>query len=481
MFFNSIEYLLFLPLVFAVYWGIPAKKTWPRNVFLILAACVFYGWWDIRFLVLLLGSATTDFFIGILISRQKTNKRRKYFLILSIVFNIGLLGYFKYYNFFAENFVEAFTFFGKKADIRFLKVILPVGISFYTFQSLSYTIMIYRGTMKATRNIIQYIAFVSFFPQLVAGPIERASRLLPQFEKPKRFDYAMAVGGMRLILYGLFKKVVIADNCASYANEIFDKYPQYSGLTLFAGSVYFAIQIYCDFSGYSDIAIGSARLFGFQLMNNFNFPYFSRNMAEFWRKWHISLTSWFRDYVYIPLGGSKGSKTMIIRNVVIVFLVSGFWHGANWTFIFWGLINALYFIPLLLSGKNRNHVEVIAIERNLPSWKELLQMVSTFILCCLAWVFFRSPGIGSAFQYLKCMFTKPYFSVDELSLFKGLLPVLIFMTIEWMNRRGYEHGVFADRPGMPRYALLIVETILILLIIDFSVSTDHSQFIYFQF
>jgi D-alanyl-lipoteichoic acid acyltransferase DltB (MBOAT superfamily) len=294
------------------------------------------------------------------LSESDSRSTRRFLLWISIGVNIGFLGFFKYYNFFVENFIQAFTLFGRKLEVSSLEIILPVGISFYTFQTLSYSIDVYRRQIEPTRDLIAFGAFVSFFPQLVAGPIERAKNLLPQFSVKRSFNYASAVDGLRQILWGLFKKIVIADNAAEYANLIFTNYQDYSGGTLFLGAVFFAIQIYGDFSGYSDIAIGTAKLFGFRLMQNFAFPYFSRDISEFWRRWHISLSTWFRDYVYIPLGGSRGSKFNQIRNVFVIFIVSGFWHGANWTFIFWGFLHAVYFIPLMLANRNRVYRNIVA-------------------------------------------------------------------------------------------------------------------------
>ena len=348
MLFNSIEFAFFLPIVFILYWFVFNKKLKTQNILLLVSSYVFYGWWDWRFLFLILFSSFIDFVLGIKLSKSESKLNRKLLLLTSVAVNIGFLGFFKYYNFFAESFANAFTFFGQSINPERLNIILPVGISFYTFQTLSYTIDVYKNKLKPTTNVISFFAFVSFFPQLVAGPIERATNLLPQFYKKRTFKYVAAVDGMRQILLGLFKKIVIADNCATLVNTIFDNPENFSGSTLFVGAVLFAFQIYGDFSGYSDIAIGTARLFGFNLMKNFALPYFSRDIAEFWRRWHISLSTWFRDYVYIPLGGSRGSLSLQIRNIFIIFIVSGFWHGANWTFIVWGALHALFYIPLML-------------------------------------------------------------------------------------------------------------------------------------
>jgi len=342
MLFNSLEFLLFLPIVFVLYWFV-FKKLHFQNILILVASYVFYGWWDWRFLSLILLSTIIDYTLGLQIKRTTQIKKRKLLLGVSLFFNLGMLGFFKYYNFFIDSWIEAWAGFGVTMHASSLNIVLPVGISFYTFQTLSYTIDVYRGKLEPTKDFISFASFVSFFPQLVAGPIERATNLLPQFYKKRSFSYDNAVSGMKLILWGLVKKVVIADSCAILVNKIFENYHTESGLALCMGAVYFAFQIYCDFSGYSDIAIGTSRLFGFKLMRNFNYPYFSRDIAEFWRRWHISLSTWFRDYLYIPLGGSRGSKMFQLRNVFIIFLVSGFWHGANWTFIAWGGLNALFF------------------------------------------------------------------------------------------------------------------------------------------
>jgi D-alanyl-lipoteichoic acid acyltransferase DltB (MBOAT superfamily) len=335
------------------------------------------------------------------IEEAQEKRTKKQWLAASLVVNLGLLCYFKYSNFFIDSWVDAWAAAGVTMHVSSLKVILPVGISFYTFQTLSYSIDIYRGNLKPTRSFINFAAFVSFFPQLVAGPIERAWRLLPQIENRREFKYEEGVAGLRLILWGMFKKVVVADTCAIYANDIFANYTDYSGPTLMLGAVYFAFQIYGDFSGYSDIAIGTAKLFGIQLMTNFKTPYFSRDIAEFWRRWHISLSTWFRDYLYIPLGGSRVGKWKSVRNVFVIFLVSGFWHGANWTFIVWGGIHAALFLPLLLRGKNRRYTsETIGEGRWLPTGREFLGMAWTFTLVCVAWVFFRAESVGEATQYL---------------------------------------------------------------------------------
>jgi alginate O-acetyltransferase complex protein AlgI len=375
MLFNSIDFAIFLPIVFLLYWFVVNKNLKLQNLLIVIASYLFYGWWDWRFLSLILFSTLIDYSVGRKLLNEGNITKRKILLWVSILVNLGFLGFFKYYNFFLDNFIMAFSFFGTPINAQGLNIILPVGISFYTFQTLSYTIDVYKRKLEPTKDFIAFTAFVSFFPQLVAGPIERATNLLPQFYKNRRFEYDKAVDGLRQILWGLFKKVVIADNCAQYANQIFnDTSDYYSGSTLVLGAIFFTFQIYGDFSGYSDIAIGTSRLFGFNLKQNFSFPYFSRDIAEFWRRWHISLSTWFRDYLYIPLGGSRGGNWIKIRNTFIIFILSGFWHGANWTFIVWGGLNAIYFLPLLLLNKNRVNTNTVAQGRYLPSFKEFFQM-----------------------------------------------------------------------------------------------------------
>ena len=481
MLFNSIDFAVFLPIVFVLYWFVTNKNLKLQNFLIVVASYLFYGWWDWRFLSLILFSTVIDYLIGISLSKQENLNKRKILLWTSILVNLGFLGFFKYYNFFLDNFITAFSFFGTEINANSLNIILPVGISFYTFQTLSYTIDVYKRKLEPTNDIIAFSAFVSFFPQLVAGPIERATNLLPQFYTKREFNYTKAVDGMRQILWGLFKKIVIADNCALYANEIFNNSSDYTGSTLFMGAIFFTFQIYCDFSGYSDIAIGTSRLFGFNLKQNFAFPYFSRDIAEFWRRWHISLSTWFRDYLYIPLGGSRGGKWNKIRNVFIIFIISGFWHGANWTFIIWGALNALFFLPLLLTNKNRNNLEVVAQGKVLPSLKELFSILFTFSLTVFAWVFFRAENLSHAVQYILDVFKNPgsFLLVSVYMKHKViLLLLLIFILVEWFGREGQYAiayiGVKWKRPF--RYALYYV---IIIAIIFFG--GKEQQFIYFQF
>lgn len=435
MLFNSIDFAIFLPVVFFCYWFITSKSLKLQNLFLVTTSYIFYGWWDWRFLSLIVFSTLVDYFAGRAMASTHKPGKRKLVLWISILVNLGFLGFFKYYNFFLDNFSKAFSFLGSDIQASTLNIILPVGISFYTFQTLSYTVDVYRNKLTPTKDVIAFAAFVSFFPQLVAGPIERATQLLPQFYKKRTFNYTKAVDGLQQILWGLFKKMVIADNCARYANGIFNNSSEYSGSTLLLGAFFFAFQIYGDFSGYSDIAIGTSRLFGFNLRQNFAFPYFSRDIAEFWRRWHISLSTWFRDYLYIPLGGSRGGTALKIRNTFVIFLVSGFWHGANWTFIVWGALNALYFLPLLLLKKNRTHTDTVAENGIFPTPVELLKMLVTFFLTLIAWIFFRAENPGHAWDYLNEIFSTSIFSVPEVVPLRLLLMMVLFLLIEWTGRK----------------------------------------------
>ncbi|MBJ6367911.1 MBOAT family O-acyltransferase [Snuella sedimenti] len=478
MLFNSLDFALFLPVVFLLYWFTVQRHLKVQNVLIVVASYVFYGWWDWRFLGLIAFSTIVDYTIGLLLAKQSSPVKRKGLLWASIIINIGLLGVFKYYNFFVANFTEAFSFLGSKIQGNTLNIILPVGISFYTFQTLSYTIDVYRGKLQSTKDFIAFAAFVGFFPQLVAGPIERATHLLPQFFKQRRFNYSKAVDGLRQILWGLFKKVVIADNCAQFANLIFDNYTDYSGSTLLLGAVFFAFQIYGDFSGYSDIAIGTSRLFGFELKQNFAFPYFSRDIAEFWRRWHISLSTWFRDYIYIPLGGSRGAVWLQIRNVFVIFLISGFWHGANWTFIVWGFLNALYFLPLLLLKKNRVHTNVIAGHSKFPSLKEFSMMLVTFTITTFAWIFFRAETVVQAFDYVLRLFNLSLFSMPEVRPRFLIVLIAFFVLVEWCGR----HQLYAIERLWLRYPRGMRWTIYYAIVmVIFLYGGKEQEFIYFQF
>lgn len=481
MLFNSLHFALFLPVVFFLYWFVAHKHYQQQNILLLLSSYFFYACWDWRFLFLLVFSTVLDYSTGIQMELAKSAKRKQFWFWLSISINLGFLGIFKYYNFFASSFASALSGIGLYVSPWTLKVILPVGISFYTFHGLSYVIDIYKERIKAERNFIDYSVFVSFFPLLVAGPIERATHLLPQIQRKRKFDYSKAVDGLRQILWGLFKKVVIADNCARFANVIFDSPTEHSGSTLLLGALFFSFQIYGDFSGYSDIALGTARLFGIDLLKNFAFPYFSRDIAEFWRRWHISLSTWFRDYLYIPLGGSKGGTWMKVRNTFIIFIVSGFWHGANWTFIVWGLLNAIYIMPSIIFNTNRNHLDVVAQGKWFPSVKEALQMSFTFGLTVFAWIFFRAENMGHALDYISGIFSESLFTIPDFKMQKvvsTLFLVVIFMVIEWFGReKAYAiAALFVNKHKIFRLAFYYL-----ILIIIFLFAGSGAEFIYFQF
>ena len=478
MLFNSIEFAIFLPIVFILYWFVANKKLKYQNLLIVIVSYIFYGWWDWRFLSLIILSSFVDFWVGLKLSNETGEKKRKYWLYVSIFTNLSILGFFKYYNFFIGNFVSAFSFLGINFDPFTLQIILPIGISFYTFQTLSYSIDVYRKKLQPTHDIIAFFAYVSFFPQLVAGPIERATNLLPQFFKTRVFEYSKAVDGMRQILWGLFKKIVIADNCAKYANEIFNNYTEYSGSTLLLGGILFAFQIYGDFSGYSDIAIGTARLFGFNLMQNFAFPYFSRDIAEYWRRWHISLSSWFRDYVYYPLGGSRVGTAKKVRNVFIIFVVSGFWHGANWTFIAWGFLNAVYFLPLLLFKRNRKNLDTIAEGKLFPGFREIIQLFSTLVLVLFAKILFRSRTISDAINYSAGIFSKSLFTFPEVFPTMVLVLLLIFIMVEWIQREK-SYALNLDGVKLPKLARVAIYYSIIFSILW--LGGDQQEFIYFQF
>ena len=472
MLFNSIEFLLFLPIVFVLYWFVFNKNLKHQNLLILVSSYVFYGWWDYRFLSLIVLSTIVDYVIGLNISSQSSLKNKKILLWCSVLFNLGVLGFFKYSNFFIESWIDLFSSIGYDIkSVWTLNIILPVGISFYTFQTMSYTIDIYRKQLKPTKDFISFASFVSFFPQLVAGPIERATNLLPQILNRREFKYEQGAQGLRLILWGMFKKVMIADSLAPIVNDIFGNYQDFGGGTLWLGAIYFSFQIYCDFSGYSDIAIGTSKLFGFELMTNFNFPYFSRNIGEFWRRWHISLSTWFRDYLYIPLGGSKKGKWKSLGNIFIIFLISGFWHGANWTFIIWGLFHAILFIPSFVFKTNRKYISSsIAYNSILPSAKELLQVVTTFFLVTIGWVFFRSESVLNAINFLKISVLK--IGIPSLLYSKYIGFVFLAIILEYL--------LFKKSLKATKIEFLLWGFALLYLVSKITMST-YNKFIYFEF
>ena len=473
MFFNSLDFAIFVPIVFIVYWFITNRNLKLQNFIIVLASYVFYGWWDWRFLSLIIFSTIIDYSVGLRFYNTTKPSERKFLLMISLAINLGLLGFFKYFNFFIESFNAAFASAGIHTNMSSLNIILPVGISFYTFQTMSYTIDIYRNKIEPTKNILAFMAFVSFFPQLVAGPIERASHLLPQFLKNRKFDYKKASSGIKLIAWGFFKKVVIADNAAQLVNEIFKNYPNESYISLIVGTILFAFQIYCDFSGYSDIAIGLGRILGFDLMYNFKFPYFSSNIREFWNRWHISLSSWFRDYIYIPLGGNKVSQYRVLFNTFCVFVLSGFWHGANWTFVFWGFLHALFFMPIILL---RDRFPKENFSMNI---KRLSFIFANFGLVCLAWVFFRAENIQDAFLYLRQIFTltggQNTFMKTNTYLLMTIITgvgILVLLALELRTLRRRKDEIQFSSIGLMT---------IVLLILFFGAFKNQADFIYFQF
>lgn len=485
MLFNSIEFLLFLPIVFLLYWYAFQRNLRLQNLFIVVVSYIFYGWWNWHFLLLIALTSFLSWGSGVLIEYIRNNfhelpknqRSCKLVTAVNIIVNLFILGVYKYYNFFVESFIDAFSFLGIQLHASSLQLILPVGISFYTFQALSYTIDVYKRNLAPTRDLIVFFAYVSFFPQLVAGPIERATNLLPQFTRKRVFEYSKATDGMRQILWGFFKKVVVADNCAVWANMIFESYDNLPASTLLLGAIYFTFQIYGDFSGYSDIAIGTGKLFGIDLKRNFNVPYFSRDIAEFWRRWHISLTTWFRDYLYIPLGGSRVSRIKVIRNTFVIFLVSGLWHGANWTFIFWGLFHAFLFIPLLLAKKNRKNTNIVAKGRWFPTCKEVIQMFSTFFLVVIGWIIFRAENISQASSYICNLFDKSLLSIPGYKEPVTLLAIGIMLLTEWINRNE-QHGLVLNHVSSVSVRYCIYWALLVSI---YFYRGMQETFIYFQF
>ena len=480
MLFNSFEFIIFLPIVFLLYWNVMRNRKW-QNLLILISSYIFYGWWDWRFLILIAITSVCSFLSGLMIEYNEGNRQRQRVISASnIIINISILCVFKYYNFFVENIKELFDTMGVHLDWVTLDIILPVGISFYTFQALSYSIDIYRKKMPACQNIIDFFAYISFFPQLVAGPIERATNLLPQFQRSRTFNYAQAVDGCRQMLWGFFKKLVIADNCAYVINSSWNDYESLPGFTLFLLGILFTFQIYCDFSGYSDIAIVTARLFGFNLMRNFNFPYFSRSIPEFWRRWHISLTSWFRDYIYIPLGGSRCSKSKIIRNIFIVWGISGLWHGANWTYVCWGFYHALLLAIYILFNINTKYNEIVSFGRILPNIKETLQITITFFLAVIGWIIFRAESIIQAKEYLMAMFTNKFFDASKLFGIKFVCFGFILLAIEWLQR-DKQHALQISNCGILKYSIIRHLLYFSIIIIMFFFAGEVQTFIYFQF
>ena len=475
MLFNSIDFLFFLPIVFLFYWFVFSNSARSQNILILISSYVFYSWWDYRFLSLIVFSTAVDYTLGLRIHNEKIYRLRKFFLFCSIFINLGILGFFKYYNFFIESWIDLFRAIGfQMSHVNTLNIILPVGISFYTFQTMSYTIDVYNRKLEPTKDFISFASFVSFFPQLVAGPIEKAINLLPQISNKRTFSYEQSVQGLRLVLWGMFKKVVVADSLAPIVDEVFSNHSEYGSVSLVLAAIYFSFQIYCDFSGYSDIAIGIAKLFGFELMSNFKFPYFSRDIAEFWRRWHISLSTWFRDYLYIPLGGSRLGKSKTIRNIFLIFIVSGFWHGANWTFIIWGLIHSLLYLPGFILNTNRNYTNTIVAEnKRLPSFRELYQISKTFFFTTLAWVFFRSNSIGEGFNYIAHIATFE----NKFVYGKTLIIFPLFLICFEFLFRNDERIILNIENKYLRHLIYLLLSVLIILFFN----QDQKVFIYFNF
>lgn len=478
MLFNSIGYLFFLPSVFFIFWAFRNNYKW-QNSILFVASYYFYSCWDYRFVILLFISTLVDFYAGLKISQSDNIKHKKRWMLLSVFLNLCLLFIFKYFNFFIDSITSFNNYLGGHLQWNILNIILPVGISFYTFHGISYIIDIYNKKIDVEKNFITYSVFVSFFPLLVAGPIERATTLLPQLKIKRRFEYSMAIIGLRQMLWGFFKKIVIADNCGEVVNSVFGHSNDYSCSTHFLAAAFFAFQIYADFSGYSDIALGSAKLFGINLINNFSYPYFSRDIAEFWRRWNISLSSWFRDYLYIPLGGSKRTLLVSIRNIFIIFIISGLWHGASMNYIFWGFLNALYFIPLFILNKNRKNFDIVAKHKQLPNFNEVINIVMTFSLTVFAWIFFRSKNISSAFIFIIEMFSFNNINKSHILLPGALKYILfLFLLIEWQGR-AYTFPIESFALKWPKFARITFYYLLVFLILFYM--DKKKDFIYFQF
>jgi len=478
MLFNSFEFILFLPIVFCLYWFLPKGRLPLQNLIIIVSSYVFYAWLDVRFLGLIVLTSLSTWFAALYVDASDGKRKGRWWVSLAnIVLNIGILCVFKYLNFFGENFARLFQLLGFEFSWTTRTLVLPIGISFYTFTALSYSLDVYMGKLKAERNLLTVFSYVAFFPQLLAGPIARATHLMPQFRSVRTFDYASAVEGMRQILWGLFKKVVIADNIAALIAPVFDNYQEYSASTLLLGAFYFTIQIYCDFSGYSDMAIGLARLFGIRLLPNFSTPYFSRNVAEFWRRWHISLNTWFRDYIYIPLGGNRVSRFVTIRNTMIIFAVCGFWHGASWTFVVWGIYHGLLFIPLILTGGNKRYKGVICENSVLPSLREIGGVIMTFIAVMFGWILFRSETISQGAGYICGIFDASLFSIPGFINIKVLILTIFMFIVEWHGRKHeFAFNVEAIRSAWVRRGIYLFVLLLIFLF-----GRTSESFIYFNF
>jgi alginate O-acetyltransferase complex protein AlgI len=490
MLFNSITFAIFLPVAFLIYWLITKKDRNAQNVFLLIASYFFYGWWDWRFLILLIIVSVLNYFIGICIDRDELNRKRKIWLITGLIINIGILGVFKYFDFFVNSFIKLLSLVGYNLPSFSTKIILPLGISFYVFLSISYLIDIFKRRLNANRNIVEVLLSLGFFPIILAGPIQRPSSLLPQIAKKREFDYSQAVDGLRQFLWGLFAKVVIADNVSSYVDDIFVNYSKYSGSTLLLGSVFYSIQIYADFSGYSNMAIGIGNLFGFSLMQNFAYPYFSRNIKEFWTRWHISLTTWLRDYVFLPISfyisrKIKSENVLFIKSDLLIYIaasiitwfLTGLWHGANSTFIVWGLIHGFFLIIYQWQRKPRKmFLKYIGIN-NSYFIIVIIEFSITMLIVLIAWVFFRATSVHQAVFYIKKIFSISFFRLPEVRPIFIILLIIIFLLIEWIQRNKQHALQIGDvKHQIIRWGLYIS---LILMILYFGGSKQI--FMYFQF
>lgn len=481
MLFISFEFILFLPVVFLLYWYALGRSLKWQNLLVVVSSYIFYGWWDARFLFFIALTSFFSWWSGLKISKAKTNGEAKIWMWNNIILNLGILFVFKYYNFFIDSLAYSCEAFGITLSVPTLRIILPVGVSFYTFQALSYSIDIYRKIITQTKDVVAFFAYVCFFPQLVAGPIERATNLLPQFLSPRKFDYALACDGCRQMLWGFFKKVAVADLCGRYVDANWGNYSYYPPSLIALCVVLFAFQIYADFSGYSDIAIGCAKLFGIRLKANFRLPYFSRDIAEFWRRWHISLTTWFRDYIYIPLGGSRTTQIKVIRNTLIIFLVSGLWHGASWTFVFWGLFHGLLFLPLIITKKNRKYLNNDQEPwYKLPSIKMLVQMLFTFLLVTIGWIWFRAISLSEALLILEKLCSWKSFGVvwrffTYTETFHQCSMIMLLLIVEWFTR----HKEHPFQQSLPWWIMYPVYLVFVLILIAYM--GENPQFIYFQF
>jgi alginate O-acetyltransferase complex protein AlgI len=487
MLFNSFIFAIFFIIVFIIYWSLCKKNLKIQNIFILTVSYIFYGWWNWKFIIIIILFTLFNYLTGIIIDTTEKKNKRKILLISNIIINIGLLGIFKYYNFFIDSFISILTLFGIKLNWRTLNIILPIGISFYVFQTIGYIIDIYYKRIDSTRNIIAFSAFVSFFPQLLAGPIGRSTQLLPQFFYKREFDLEKAKDGMRQILWGLFTKMVIADNCAVYVDKIFNNYETLPASTLSIGAIYFSIQIYADFSGYSNMAIGLARLLGFNLARNFSYPYFSTNISEFWKRWHISLSTWFRDYLFLPLAFSidrkfKSPTFMNIKSevwsysfaIMITWFFIGLWHGANWTFIIWGLIHGFYLIWFNAKKNIRKRYYNKYTSKHLVSRIRLIQILYTLSLTTIAWIFFRADNLFHAVKYIQKIMSKTILTYPHNL---KIIPLIIFFIgVEWIQKNK-QHGLQINH--LPVLFRWLSYYLLIFMIGYFG--AEQKIFIYFQF